>query len=324
MRSLGQHIVLVFSLAVHYAMAQNAPVFSNFMHLKTLHNPAASGADGALEVFAVYRTQWVGIQGSPSVQALSLSSPLTVANSSVGVLAVNEFQGEERITSAFISYAYEQDFRSWILRAGISGGIMQRAIDGARLKAPEGRYDQGIVHNDVYIPELLSSALTGDISSGILIQTKNLYAGFSANNLLETKARFEWNAYRTEIKNTRYITAMAGYQFRFKGKLTLAPNVIMLSDFNNTQAEVNVILQYKDNIYGGLSLRGFTKSQNDALVVMAGFKLLKRIMIGYSYDFSLSALNAVNTGSHELFVGYRVNVKELLKKGKIIYSPRFL
>ncbi len=315
--------VLFFALW-NFCVAQNSPVFSNFMNLKQLYNPATAGSDDAMEVFAVYRAQWVGIEGNPSVQALSFSSPLTVIGSSLGVFAVNEFQGEERVTSAMLAYAYKHSFRRWSLSLGVSGGIMQRAIDGARLESPEGDYSSGINHRDDYIPDKLSSGLTGDISAGVFLQMKSLYGGISANNLLESKAHVKWNNMSAEIRNPRYFTACVGNAFKISKKLSLEPNELISTDFINTQSEFNVILQFKDNIYGGLSFRGFTSNLTDALVVMAGFKFLKRFKVGYSYDFSLSSLNLANSGSHEVFVSYKLNIKELLNPGKIIYSPRFL
>jgi type IX secretion system PorP/SprF family membrane protein len=224
-----------------------------------------------------------------------------------------------------ISYAYRHSFKKASLSFGLGGGIMQRAVDGSKLVSPEGNYEPGVInHEDDFIPASLSSGITGDLNAGIFFQTKKAYAGISAANLIESSIKLQGQRQESELKNPRHYTAIAGYSFRISKKLYLIPNVSVHTDFVNVQPEVNAILQFKDNIYGGVSFRGSAPDAKDALVLMLGFKILKNLRVGYSYDFSLSALNAANNGSHEVYVQYGIKIKDLVTPGKIIYNPRFL
>jgi len=293
--------------------------------MKPLANPASAGSEEMLVFSALYRAQWLGINGNPSVQAISIHSPLAVLNSSAGIFATNEMQGEERVTTVMLSYAYRLSFKKSNLAFGISGGIIQRAVDGSKLKAPEGNYEGGIFdHNDDFIPGKLSSGLTGDLSAGVYYQTRNWYGGISTVNLFESGIKVEGQGKESELKNPRYHTVSAGYRFRVGKKLSLTPNVFVKTDFINVQPEVNTILQFKDNIYGGVSFRGPAPDLKDALVLMFGFRILKNFRVGYSYDFSLSSLNSSNNGSHEVYIQYGIKIKDLFSPGKVIYNPRFL
>lgn len=313
------------SFFYQFIAAQNSPVLSHFMFFKQQANPASVGSEDALDVAAVYRAQWVGINGNPTVQALSVQSPLNVLNSSVGLFIINEMQGEERYTSAMLSYAYRHSFKKISLAGGVSAGIFQRAIDGSKLRSPEGNYEAGrIDHEDDFIPDKLTSAIAADLNVGIYLSTRKLYAGISANNVLESNVKLQGQGVQTEVENPRYYTAVAGYRIKVGKKLNLIPNVSLRTDFINTQAEINTILQYKDNIYGGMSFRGFAPDLKDAVVLMAGFKIFKNFRVGYSYDIALSSLNEVNSGSHEVYLRYAINIKELVNPGKIIYNPRNL
>ncbi len=294
------------------------------MFLKQVYNPASVGSEEMLDFLALYRSQWVGINGNPSVQAFSIHSPLTILNSSAGIFATNEMQGEERVTSVMLSYAYRYPFKKGSIAFGISGGIMQRAIDGSKLRSPGGNYAHGINHEDPLIPDNLSSGITGDVNLGVYFQTKKMYAGISANNLFESKIKLQVGTLESELKNPRYYTAVAGYRVKVGRKLYLIPNVSIKTDFINIQPELNSILQYKDNIYGGASFRGFAPDLKDAFVLMMGFKIFKNLRAGYSYEFSLSALNNANSGSHEVYIRYSIRIKDLLSPGKIIYNPRNL
>lgn len=314
----------VFFLLYQVSVAQNSPVFSHFMFFKQLKNPASVGSENALDIAALYRAQWVGVKGNPSAQALSVQSPLNVLNSSAGIFIVNEMQGEERVTSAMLTYAYRHSFKKVNLAGGLSAGILQRAIDGSKLISPEGNYESGINHGDDFIPDKLASGISFDLNAGIYLNTKKMFAGISVNNIMESRSSLEWQNLKSEIRNPRYYTAMAGYRIKVGKKLNLLPSVSVETDFINTQAEFNTILQYKDNIYGGMSFRGFAPDLKDAVVLMAGFRIFKNLKAGYSYDVSLSSLNEANSGSHEVYLRYTINIKELVNPGKIIYSPRFL
>lgn len=307
-----------------FSFAQNSPVFSHFMFFKQPLNPASVGSEESLDIAALYRAQWVGVNGNPTAQVLSVQSPLTVLNSSAGIFIMNEMQGAERYTAAMFSYAYRHSFKKASLAGGVSAGIFQRAIDGTKLRSPDGDYEAGIDHGDDFIPNKLSSGIAADFNVGIYFNTRKMYLGVSANNVLESGVKLQGQGMQSEVENPRYYTALAGYRFKLGKKLNLIPNVSLRTDFINTQAEINTILQYKDNIYGGMSFRGFAPDLKDAVVLMAGFKIFKNLKAGYSYDISLSSLNEVNSGSHEVYVRYSISIKELVNAGKVIYNPRFL
>ncbi len=58
-----------------YLQAQNAPQMSHFMFNQLVYNPAYAGFDNSIYFTALYRAQWVGIEGNPSLQSFSAHSP---------------------------------------------------------------------------------------------------------------------------------------------------------------------------------------------------------------------------------------------------------
>jgi hypothetical protein len=74
----------------------------------------------------------------------------------------------------------------------------------------------------------------------------------------------------------------------------------------------------------GSAFRGNAPKNIDAVAVLFGFVLFKQLKIGYSYDYTLSGLNSVSNGSHEIFANYRILLKDLGKLGVKTYNPRFL
>ena len=94
-------------------------------------------------------------------------------------------------------------------------------------------------------------------------------------------------------------------------------------DFADMQEETNVAFQYKTLGWIGAGYRGFQKSNQDAVYALIGIRVSKKWTIGYSYDYTLSALNRVSNGSHEILVNYAFELSQIAKPGKFIYTPRF-
>ncbi|MCW3789854.1 type IX secretion system membrane protein PorP/SprF, partial [Plebeiibacterium sediminum] len=57
----------------------------------------------------------------------------------------------------------------------------------------------------------------------------------------------------------------------------------------------------------------------DAVALIANVQLNKQLMVGYSYDFSVSNLATYNNGSHEIIISYDFDG---FLKNKVI-SPRY-
>ncbi len=315
---------LALILAFFGVQAQLYPQFTNFAHNRNVLNPAVSGSEEYIDIVALYRAQWVGIEGAPSTQSLSASMPIYRIKSGVGLMVVNDMLGAQRTTTVHASYAYHMKFKFGNLAAGVGLGFFQKGIDGGKLRSPEGIYTGGINHQDNFIPDQLVSGIAPDLSAGIYFNNKKLYTGVSVNNLLASKVTIDGQGSSSKISTPRSLNFLAGYSIELNRNLKLQPNVLLQSDFKTFQTSVNLILYYKDNFHGGLAFRGSTANNIDGFSALFGVRLVKQLHLGYSYDFSLSKLNQVNSGSHEVFARYIINIKDGSKPGKIIYNPRFL
>jgi len=78
------------------------------------------------------------------------------------------------------------------------------------------------------------------------------------------------------------------------------PSVLVKTDAASTQFDINALLKYNNQFWGGVSYR-----QTDAIVAMVGASF-KDINIGYAYDITTSAMgeNKRSSGSHEIMLGY--------------------
>lgn len=318
-------LFIFFSLAISLcAAAQSVPQYTNFIYNRFITNPAVAGQNDMLDITALYRGQWTGIEGAPSTQFLTAHAPIPGINSGVGLAITNDMMGAQRSTSITLSYAYRLPFRWGNLSFGGGFAMYQKSIDGTKLRSPEGDYTSGINHNDGFIPGQKVSGVAPEVQLGIYYYNDDLFAGLAVQNLLGSKISVSTPGGNADVRFARGFIFSGGYNIGLNRSLSLLPAVQLKTDLKYFQTDLSVVLSIKDNIHTGLSFRGYSGKTIDAASVLFGFRLFKSVRIGYSYDFSLSALNEVNSGSHEVFIKYQLKITDKSKPGKVIYNPRFL
>lgn len=319
------YTIIFFFVFVQLTLAQQPAQYSLYNFNKFNFNPAYAGLDNSLSLTGVYRTQWVGLPEKPVSQNVTAHMPLYIFSGGVGVEFENETLGNWQQSKALLAYNFQIPVgRSGILSLGLSGGILQRTLDGTRIITPEGEYidpSTNPFHNDPNLPVTKESSTSLAFNFGAFYQGEKLEFGISAMNLTEQAIELTSTVFQPERTYFLY----TGYNLDVSRSMTLNPSVLVKSNAIQTQIDFSVIVKYNDNIFLGASFRGYDSNNTDALVMMSGLKLSEKIRLSYAYDLSLSNLNTVNNGSHEILINY--NLGKPIGKGKppkIIYNPRFL
>jgi len=317
--------ISIFLLGIVTLKAQQLPQYSLYM-LDGYHtNVAYAGMDNYLSATGVFRKQWLGLEGSPMTQHINVHLPWYYLSGGAGLSIENDIQGAERNTAISLSYNYIARLsESLRLSFGLGGGIMQKALDGSKLFAPEGNYEGVTInHNDDLIPIGIESSFAPTATAGIYLQTISLEIGFAANHLTESLIRYE-SGIATEIQLKRHYLATAIYRFNISDEWNVQPSILLKSDFVETQADFSILAQLNNNIFAGASFRGYNGNTIDALIFLAGMNISPKIRLAYAYDLSLSRLSNYQTGSHEILLNYNLN-KEIGGKipAKTIYNPRY-
>lgn len=305
--------------------AQQDPQFSQFRFQPFLYNPAAAGSVPGFDLTALARAQWVGLEGAPQSQTLTGHLPLYGLSSGIGFSIWNDIAGVQRVTGFYAAYAYQVPLgKKSMLSLGVSGGGLQQAIDGNRLRAPGGSYEGGTIqHNDDFLPLTNVQDFVPDFGTGLWLQHERYRAGLSVTHLTAPDVTFELANGSSSIRMERTYYVTGAVKIGLGGNLTLEPGVQVKTDWTASMLDLNTLLYIRDNIWTGLSFRTYFGGQTDAVGGMIGAQVSERFGLGYAYDYTLSALNQVSTGSHELMVSYRVAV-EKPKQGKRINNLRYL
>lgn len=321
-------LVIAFCCVALHLLAQQPAQYSLYMLNPYAVNPAVAGMDQTLVANGVYRAQWVGLDGAPTSQHINAHLPLSMVSSGVGLKMENDVLGAHRTTRVVGSYAFHRAInRNTVLSAGVGFGFLQYALDGAKLRTVDGQYEPRgpISNNDPNLPDGKVQAGIPLAEAGIYLQNTRFQVGLgltpafaprlnsssSQNGALALRVRRGWFAH-------------AIYNMVLNDRLVLRPSFLLKSDITETQMEISVVGRWDNNIFAGASWRGYSSTSRDALVILGGLPLNEKTTLAYAYDVPLSALQAVQRGSHEISLRYSLN--RPIGAGKlppVIYNPRF-
>ncbi|QWX84432.1 type IX secretion system membrane protein PorP/SprF [Cellulophaga sp. HaHaR_3_176] len=305
---------LLTLLFVQNTNAQQDAQYTQYMFNTMSVNPAYAGSRGQLSIAALYRSQWVGLDGSPTTQTLNLHSPIRNSRLGYGVSIVNDEIGngtvQETYFDGIISYTLPVS-ETGKLSFGLKFGGNLLNLDFSKLR----NFDDENVTG-----ENIENKFSPNFGLGMYYHTDKFYLGLSAPNLLETSHFDNSNrdsgsvSFLSEERINFY--AITGYVFdlsdQFKFKPALLTKVVGGAPL---QVDISANFMFNDRFTFGGAYRW-----DAAVSALAGFQISDQLMIGMAYDKETTELGSTrfNDGSFEIFLRY-----ELVKSFQKLVSPRF-
>lgn len=307
--------------------SQQLPQYTQYIFNNYILNPAISGIENYTDLKTSYRTQWQGIEGAPETGTLSIHTPLGNgyswgnANSfpekgsdpmsrsyvqeyraaephhGIGLVAVVDKIGPISNTYADFTYAYHLGLAPKLnLATGISAGLNYATIDRTKLKATNSG-DEAIASN-------LKSELGPNLGAGVWLYSPRFFVGFSGMQLLSGNMLGTGNGQTVNIvKKVPHFYFTAGYKAFVAEEIALMPSLLIQRAGSIAPSiDLNAKLAFRDRLWIGGSYR-----KNDSFSFLTGLNISHLLNIGYSYDFTTSALQKVAGGTHEVFLGFLLN-----------------
>jgi len=287
------------------ASAQQDAQYTQYMYNTINVNPAYAGSREALSIFGLHRSQWIGMDGAPTTNSISLNTPLGESRLGLGISLVNDKIGptKENNTSVDLSYYIPLNER-YKLAFGVKGSLNFLDVDYSRLHI----YDP----SDVSFQNNIENKLAPNFGAGIYVHSDKSYFGVSIPHMLQTK-HYDDNSY--SVANEKmHMYFMAGHVFDLSYDLQLKP-AALVKYVNGSPLQVDVSANFW--LYEKLTL-GVAYRWDAALSGLAGFQISDQLFIGYAYDAETTRLANYNSGSHEIFLRY-----EFLNYAKKVVTPRF-
>lgn len=318
----------MFFASVFIVKGQQFPIYSQYWTSKFLLNPAVAGHEGYTSVNLTARKQWVGLREAPGTIAISAQTRILrksyvsrgrsprkrnrfksrsgrvgyggyVFNDNIGVFNKIGFQG---------TYSYHINLSRSQLSFGGSLIGMQYKIDkeAINLLDPTDPFLAATKENGYFI----------DGNFGAYYSNKDLYAGFSTQNLFESYFKLndidhsEGSAVRME----RQYMLMGGYRFPAIDFVFVEPSFnLKVAENVVSQLDFNVSAYFKEDYWGGLAYRTGSSSKiatetlggRGSWIVIYGGARIDQVFFGYSFDYTLSSIKNKTWGSHEIMIAMR-------------------
>ncbi len=293
--------VLVLTSMLNYA--QQDAQFTQYMYNTITINPAYAGSRGALSIFALHRTQWVGLDGAPVTNTFSMNTPLNESNLGLGISIVNDKIGptQENTISADVSYSIHTS-ETFKLSFGMKATANLFNLDVNKLNP---------VDNDPSLHDF-NNKFTPNIGAGIYLHSDKAYVGFSVPNFIETN-RYNDNEVAIFKEKINYYL-MGGYVFTISNDIQFKPaGLLKIVQGAPLQADISANFMFIEKLTVGIAYRW-----SAAMSGMIGFQISEGLHIGYGYDLETTNLDRYNSGSHEVFLRY-----DLFKNNTRMTTPRF-
>ncbi len=293
-------IILMLLLAAQTLRAQADAQLTQYWMMPNYYNAASIGKGEKINIMAASRMQWVGMPNAPKTFLVSGDMPLSFLNKKHGLGAIlsSETIGLYENISVAMQYAYKMELWGGVLSLGLNLGMYQQVFDGSGIIIPDGEDAHNPSEDGVPTSELQGYTL--DLGAGLYYTYKGYYAGVSSTHLTESRITFD-EKFESYLNRSYYF--MAGGNITLKNPLyQLSPSLLIKSTLQSTQAEATVRLRYNSLFSGGLSYR-----LNDAVIVMLGAEI-KDFIVGYAYEYPVTDIAKVSSGSHEVFVGYSLKL----------------
>lgn len=279
-------------LGLQNVSGQQEPQYTQYMFNMMSVNPAYAGTRESLNALVLSRMQWVGLEGAPRSNTIALHTPFRNRKMGLGASIITDRIGPVTNSYININYAYRISLTEDItLSLGLKGGIYNYYV---------GLSDLALNASDITYDEDYKKNFQPNLGAGAYLYTKDYYVGFSVPKMLKTELEDigTTSDLISELKRHFFITG--GYIFTLDADWKLKPSVLAkMVEGAPPSFDITAQALYRDRFWLGTTYR-----TGDALAFLFQMQINPQLILGYSFDLTLSAMSSVTSGSHEILISY--------------------
>ncbi|WP_299228701.1 type IX secretion system membrane protein PorP/SprF [uncultured Psychroserpens sp.] len=304
MKLVKFNIIAFILLNCWFGAAQQLPQFTQYMYNTISINPAYAGSRETLSVVGLHRSQWVGLEGGPTTQTLSIHTPLRNEKIGIGVSFINDELGFQNFSYLYGDFSYTiQVSENSQLAFGLKAGFTSFSLD------PDFQLSEA---NDPVIFGF-EDRWKPNIGTGVYWHSNRWYLGLSAPRILNTD--YTGDAEFEALERISYYFT-GGYVFDISANTKFKP-AMLLKATNGAPLSFDITANFlfHEKFWLGGAYR--VNERASALGGIADFQVSKQLRIGYAYEYPLSDLRPYTSGTHEVLLMFEIF------KSKRIKSPRY-
>lgn len=289
-------------ISISNVKAQQTSMYTQYIFNYFGLNPAAGGSTKCLQLKAGYRKQWWGFESAPVDQFFSASGilknrkPYTKTKNVIGFYQELDKTGNRGPTarnSFNLNYSFHVPLSSnFYLSAGVFAGIIQYSFIRDNVTLTNA--------NDDAIGASRKVILYPDINPGIMLYNPHFFLGYSMKYAIQKNLDGVYG-YESNLQRTHLITTGASIPGARK-EISYMPsiNARLGGGGSPVGLDIGFLIDYDDVFRCGVVYR-----KNDAACAIVQFRI-KRLSIGYGFDYVTSKVRYGAANTHEIMLGYRI------------------
>jgi type IX secretion system PorP/SprF family membrane protein len=289
--------LLLISFILFFAgimRAQQAVQYSQFMMNDYGLNPAVAGSGKGLTLMFGRRTQWRGFAYAPETNFASITKDFGKKGyryywHGLGAYVEQDKFGLFTSKVAYASYAIHMKLSpKYSLSFGVAAGIKSVALSSI--------FDP----NDKALATNGPKVLLPDVVPGLYLYSKKMSISVSVRNIY--KNTLKQGSKEIGTKSTLLPTAMFTVSRKFRSddyNFVFVPGVNIQSSFYSIpSAQFNFMAYFRQRVGLGVTYRA-----HDAVAAILQVRVLKNVVVGFAYDYTVSRFRAANANSDEIMIG---------------------
>ena len=286
-------ITFLFNLVAWSVCGQQIGQYTQYFSNELIINPAFAGAQEALSLTMVHRSQWTGLDGAPSTQTLSAHSLFKNKHIGLGASIINDKIGIHRNLTFNTSYAYHlQVDNDAYLSFGLQLGVNHKQSDFGSVAGQVQNL------NDPSISGFTETTTAIEMGTGLYYRDSRLHLGLSAPKLFSSKTSFNDSISR-DLNKPHYFL-YSRYRLPVNRNLKLQPGILVkYLPGVPVSFDFHFAAIFNDVLLTGISYRSF-----ESIDLALQAKLTPQLKAGYNFDYPIGDVGELSHSSHEIMLNY--------------------
>ncbi len=284
-------IALVLASCTYSAWSQQDPLYALYLNNPLLINPAYTGINNNLTVFAGYRNQWAGFDGNPTTLNAGGHISLLQNKMAAGLVIVSDRLGENTNTQVTATYAYKIRLNAGTTLAfGMQAGFLNYKVDPSLLNIQD-------LTDPVFTP---INQMTPSLGAGVLVKSDKFLFGISVPRMLNGSLDLGGQPIRIY---QQHFYIMGSYLFFLSERILFKPTTlvkIVQGSPLSTDLNLNFIIDRKYS--AGVYTRNF-----NAFGVLAQVTFLDKYKLAYALEVPSNKSVGTRFVTNEIMLSMRLS-----------------
>jgi type IX secretion system PorP/SprF family membrane protein len=272
-------------------LAQQDPLYAQYLSTPLLINPAYSGFAHNLNASAAYRKQWAGFDGSPVTINTTANIALADNRMGMGLILLQDEIGSDQTTEVQVTYGYHAQVTDELkLSFGLQAGVVNYKTD----------YSNLTINPDD--PKFASiSEWKPTFGAGAMLSSENFLLSISVPKLLKSSA--DADSLATGLYN-RSLYVLGAYVWQINYQIKLKPYALLRAIPEAPLSyDAGATMTVNDSYTLGLFTRDLT-----TIGLLAQLNVGEKLRVGYVFELPFGDSVGTRFTTHEFMVGYRMKV----------------